>query len=283
MFSRCRHVGRRYRRDAERAGPQAALRDARRPAADVSRPHVDIRDHGAVADGKTLNTKAIAQAIAACAEAGGGRVLVPAGTWLTGAIHLKSNIDLHLNQGAVLRFSTNPKDYLPVVRVRWAGVECYNYSPLIYARDCTNIAVTGQGKVDGQGKPWWPWVTKENNVNPKYLESGAGNGATNVPVEKRIFGTPEHGLRPQILVPFACKNVLIEGISLNGGPFWTIDCTFCENVVIRNISVDNHDQGPNNDGININSSKNVLVEHCTLDTFDDCIILKSGMNEDGRR
>ena len=243
---------------------------------------VDIRDHGAVGDGTTLNTASIARAIAACAEAGGGHVLIPRGTWLTGAIHLKSNIDLHLEAEAVLRFSTNPDDYLPVVFTRWAGVECYNYSPLIYARDCTNIAVTGAGQLDGQGEPWWPWVKKENASHSRSWSPLMEMGRVNTPLDQRVFGTPERGLRPQFLSPIGCKNVLIEGISLNGGPFWTIDCIYCENVLIRQITIDKQ-HGPNNDGIDIDSSKNVVIEHSTFNTADDCIVLKSGINEDGRR
>jgi len=238
---------------------------------------VDIRDYGAVSDGKTLNTQAIAKAIESCAKSGGGRVLVPAGIWLTGAVHLKSNIELYLDRDAVLRFSTNPKDYLPVVFTRWAGFECYNYSPLIYARDCENIAVTGQGNLDGQGKPWWDWFKEQKRMSVELLEMGR----TNVPVEERVFGSPDKPLRPQFLSPINCRNVLIEGITLNGGPFWTIQCIYCENVIIRGVGISN--DGPNNDGINIDSCRNVLVEHCTLDTGDDCVALKSGINEDGRR
>jgi len=238
---------------------------------------VDICDHGAVGDGRTLCTRAIARAIAACAEAGGGRVLVPAGVWLTGAIHLKSRIDLHLDQDAVLRFSTNPDDYLPVVFTRWAGFECYNYSPLIYARDCQDIAITGQGKLDGQGKPWWAWVERQNEMAETLIDYGRRG----VPVGQRVFGSPERPLRPQFISPVGCRNVLIEGISLNGGPFWTIQCVYCENVMVRGVSVCN--RGPNNDGINADSCRNVLVEYCTLDTGDDCVCLKSGINEDGWR
>lgn len=119
---------------------------------------IDIRSYGAVGDGTTVNTGAFARAIEACAELGGGRVVVPAGVWLTGPIHLKSHINLHLQAGAVVRFSTRPEDYLPLVLNRWAGIECYNYSSLVYAIDCTDVAITGQGQLDGQGETWWPWV-----------------------------------------------------------------------------------------------------------------------------
>ncbi len=242
---------------------------------------VNIRDHGAVGDGKTLCTTAIARAIESCAKAGGGRVLVPAGTWLTGAIHLRSNIELHLEKDAVLLFSTDPKDYLPVVFTRWAGFECYNYSPLIYARDCKNIAVTGAGKLAGQGQPWWDWVKRQDEMAAILLDYGRRG----VPVAQRIFGSPDKPLRPQFISPINCRNVLIEGVSLDAGPFWTIQCVYCENVIVRGVTVENAGppRGPNNDGINLDSCRNALVEYCTLDTGDDCICLKSGLNEDGWR
>jgi len=242
---------------------------------------VNIRDHGAVSGGKTLCTAAIKQAIEACSKAGGGRVLVPAGTWLTGAVHLKSNIELHLEKDAVLLFSTDPKDYLPVVFTRWAGFECYNYSPLVYARDCENIAITGQGTLAGQGKPWWGWLERQNDMAALLLDYGRRG----VPVADRVFGTPDKPLRPQFISPINCRNVLIEGISLDAGPFWTIQCIYCENVIVRGVTVQNAGppKGPNNDGINLDSCRNALVEYCTLDTGDDCICLKSGLNEDGWR
>jgi len=154
---------------------------------------VDIRDHGAVGDGKTLNTTAIAKAIAAGAASGGGRVLVPEGVWLSGAIHLRSNIDLHLEKGAVLRFSTDPQDYLPVVFTRWAGFECYNYSPLIYARGCRNIAVTGAGRLDGQAAPWGGWLARQNEMARMLIDLGRRG----VPVSQRVFGSPDKPLRPR--------------------------------------------------------------------------------------
>lgn len=249
------------------------------PMPQLTRPEfparvIDIRDHGAVADGVTKNTAAIAAAIQTCADAGGGRVLVPAGQWLTGPIHLRSKIELHLAEGAELVFSDQFADYLPVVLVRVGGVELYNYSPFIYARDCTNVAITGPGKLNGNSKAWWPWGKKETKA---FFEMAARG----VPVEKRVFGTPEAAIRPNFVVCFNCRNVLMEGFTIGGGPNWTIHPVYCENVIIRRVHV--LTDGPNNDGIDPDSCRNVLVEHCVFDTGDDCLVLKSGYNEDGWR
>ena len=249
------------------------------PMPQLARPQfparvVDIRDHGAVAGGVTKNTAAFAAAIQACADAGGGRVLVPAGKWLTGPVHLRSKIELHLAEGAELIFSDRFEDYLPVVLVRVGGVELYNYSPFLYARDCTDVAITGPGKLNGNSRAWWDWKTKETKA---FFELAARG----VPVKERVFGTPEAAIRPNFVVCFNCRNVLLEGFTIGGGPNWTIHPVYCENVIIRRVHV--LTEGPNNDGIDPDSCRNVLVEHCVFDTGDDCLVLKSGYNEDGWR
>ncbi len=208
---------------------------------------VSILKHGAAGDGKTLNTKAFIDAIAACAAAGGGRVLVPAGKWLTGPIHLKSNINLHIAEGAEVLFSTNFDHYLPKVLVKRGIVDSYGLSPLIYARDCTNIAITGSGKLNGQGKPWWH---------------------------------RQYPNRPCLVAPINCRNVLMESFTITSGPGWTIHPIYCENVIVRKVKV--LTEGPNGDGINPESCKNVLIEHCYMSTGDACIAIKSGKDEDGR-
>ena len=235
---------------------------------------VNIRDHGAVADGKTMNTKAFATAVATCAKAGGGTVLVPAGTWLTGPIHLKSNIRLHLDDKAEILFSQRFEDYLPVVLIQRGGVRCYNYSPLIYAIDCTNVAVTGGGTLNGQGKRWWPWKNKQPGMTHLFEAP-----AKAIPVEKRLYGTVEAGVRPPFIQTYRCKNVLFEGFTIKDGPSWTIHPVYCENVVCRKLRILTHGV-PNGDGIDPDSCKNMLIEHCYLKTGDDCIILKAGRNED---
>jgi polygalacturonase len=240
---------------------------------------VDIRDHGAVGDDKTDCTAAIERAIAACAKAGGGRVLFPAGKWFTGPIQLRSNIELHLHESAIVRFSSDAARYLPPVLVRWGGMDCHNYCPLIYARDCQNIAITGRGILLGQGKPWWGWEKLQHRSRLKQYEMVTRN----VPVDERIFGTDEYPLRPQFIQPINCTNVLLEDFTIaEAGPFWTIHLAYCRNVIVRRLHINACD-GPNTDGIDIDSSRNVIVEDCEIATGDDCISLKSGMNEEGWR
>jgi polygalacturonase len=238
---------------------------------------VDIRDHGAVADGKTLATRAIAAAIAACADAGGGRVLIPPGEYLTGPIHLKSNIELHFAKGTTVRFSDDPDQYLPPVFVRWGGQECFNFSPFIYANGCDNIAVTGGGVLLGQGKSWWGWEKREQQVRKK-LHQMVLRG---VPATERKFGCEEMPLRPQFILPINCTNVRLEDFTIGeGGPQWTVHVASCRDVVIRRLRII-APEGPSNDGIVVDSSSNVLIEDCDLHTAEDCIALKSGFNEEG--
>jgi polygalacturonase len=235
---------------------------------------VSVADFGAVEGGTTKNTEAFKKAIEALSKKGGGRVVVPKGKWLTGPIHLKSHIDLHVSEGAEIIFSDKFEDYLPPVLVRVGGIEIYNYSTLIYARDCENIAVTGPGKLNGNAKAWWEWAHKEDKTFFKM-------GAEGVPVEKRVFGKPEHAIRPNFISFVNCKNVLMEGFTIGSGPNWTINPIYCENIIIRRLTIDTH--GPNNDGIDPDSCKNLLVEHCYFNTGDDCMVIKSGYNQDGWR
>lgn len=233
-----------------------------------------ITDYGAKAGGRESCTSAFATAIARCVEGGGGRVVVPAGVYLTGPIHLASHVELHLEAGAEVVFSDRFEDYLPVVQVRVGGIDVMNYSPLVYAKDCTDIAITGKGKLNGNAARWWQWKGKETTAHFQM-------GASNVPLAERVFGTPEAAMRPNFLVLLNCRNLLLEDFTIGSGPNWTIHPTYCENVIIRRVTVDTH--GPNNDGIDPDSCRNVLIEHCTFKTGDDCVVLKSGYNEDGWR
>lgn len=248
----------------------------------------DITRFGARPDGTTEATAAIRAAVAACAAAGGGRVLVPAGRFLTGPIHLSSRINLHLDEQATLAFSRDPRAYLPVVLTRFEGMELLNYSPLIYARDARDIAVTGRGTLDGQADRanWWPWKgTGEWGVAgvPTQLPARARLGemvARGVPVADRVFGDGAY-LRPSFIQPYRCQNVLIDGVTIINSPMWEVHPVLSSNVTVRDVRIRTH--GPNNDGCNPESSTDVLIERCTFDTGDDCIALKSGRNEDGRR
>ncbi|WP_427890658.1 glycosyl hydrolase family 28 protein [Kribbella sp. GL6] len=234
-------------------------------------------------------TAGIAAAIVACHRAGGGHVVVPAGTWQTGAIELLSRVDLHLEEGATLRFSTDPAAYLPVVRTRWQGVEVYNYSPLIRAEGQTDIAITGKGVLDGAGdnEHWWyligsgqyGWHTGLPNQRADWAELERMNNEQ-VPVEQRVFGAG-HYLRPSFVQPFRCTNVLIEGVTIKDSPMWTIHPLECRNVTVQGVTVDN--LGPNGDGCDPESCTDVLIRDCTFRTHDDCIAIKSGRDADGRR
>ena len=237
-----------------------------------------ITDYGALGDGTTDCTVAFINAVSACSQAGGGRVVVPGGVFLTGPIHLKSNVNLYVSKNAVIKFSQNYSDYLPVVYTRFEGTECYNYSPLIYAFEQQNIAITGQGTLDGQGdnSHWWPWKSI-SSVDANKLVQQAEDG---VPVENRIYGDG-HYLRPNMIQPYRCKNVLIDSVTIINSPMWHVHPVLCENVTISNVNIEGH--GPNNDGCDPESCKNVLIENCSFNTGDDCIAIKSGRNADGRR
>ena len=249
----------------------------------------NIMDFGAVADSVTLNTTAFKDAIQKCTANGGGKILVPSGKFLTGPIHLMDNVNLHLEAGSEILFSTNLEDY-PIVHTSYEGTELMNFSPLIYAYGKKNIAITGKGILNGQASNefWWPWCG-----SPTYgWEEGApkqhtsltrlkeGMSEKGIPVEKRVFGKGEY-LRPSFIEPFQCQNVLIEGIKIINAPFWVIHPIKSNSVTVAGVTVESH--GPNNDGCDPEYSKNVVIKNCTFNTGDDCIAIKSGRNEDGRR
>jgi len=238
-----------------------------------------ITDHGAMARAEADNTEAIRRAIAACHAAGGGRVVVPAGVFPTGAIHLKSKVNLHLEEGATLRFFPDPAKYLPVVFTRFEGTEHMGYSPLVYAFEQEDVAVTGRGTLDGGASPenWWKWKRGPDAASIKRL---LDMNERRTPVSDRVFGEG-HYLRPSFIQPYRCRNVLIEGVTIRNSPMWEIHPVLCTNVTVRGVNVVSH--GPNNDGCNPESSRDVLIEDSVFDTGDDCIAIKSGRNEDGRR
>ncbi|GAA1957609.1 glycoside hydrolase family 28 protein [Catenulispora subtropica] len=248
----------------------------------VKLPRIPRRDFpitrfGAVGDGVTDNSAAIAAAVQEVSSRGGGRVVIPAGTWATGPIHLKSRTELHVSAGATLLFSTDPHAYLPTVYSRWQGIELMNYSPLIYAYGEHDIAVTGSGVLDGQASVanWWAWK-KLGDADFPVFEATVNAG---LPVEQRD-GTKYH-FRPTFFEPYDCERVLIEGVTLRNSPFWHLHPTLCRDVVVRGVTVDS--TGPNTDGCDPESCDGVVIEEVSFDVGDDCIALKSGRNTDGRR
>lgn len=234
-----------------------------------------------------LYTDLINKTIKKCHDNGGGRVIIPAGEWLTGPITLLSNVNLHLEEGATLLFTDDLSKY-PLVYTRWEGMDCYNYQPMIYAYEQENIAITGKGTVDGgahRGNWWkmcgapkygWEEGVISQKIGRPLLQEWNENG---VPVEQRKLGDG-YGMRVQLVNPVKCKNVLIEDVTLLRSPFWVMHPLFCENLTVRGVHVQN--DGPNGDGCDPESCKNVLIEKCYFDTGDDCIAIKSGRNRDGR-
>ena len=244
----------------------------------------EISKYGAIGDGGFDNSAAFQKAIAVCSEAGGGTVLVPKGDFLTGAIHLKSNVRLHLSEGATIRFLRDPNKY-PIVLTRFEGVEVMNFSPFIYAFEQENIAITGTGTLDGNAdeEHWWSWKGRKSGSGPTQNDDRNRLFAMSeqrVPVKDRIFG-PGHYLRPNFVQPYRCKNVLIEGITLLHSPMWQLHPALCTNVTVRGVTMNS--AGPNNDGCDPESCADVLMDNCFFNTGDDCIAIKSGRNEDGRR
>lgn len=248
-----------------------------------------ITSYGAVGDGITDCTEAFKMAITECSKNGGGKVIVPEGTFHTGPIHLLNNVNLNVTENAVIEFSIDPNKYLPVVFTRWEGVECMNYSSLIYAYEQENIAITGSGVLDGQGANdnWWSWKgNKEDGWKVGMPNQKTGRNLlfdlaeNNVPPEERVFGDGYY-LRPNFVQPYKCKNVLIDGVTFKNSPMWFLNPVLCENVTVSNLIIEG--LGPNNDGCNPESSKNIHIKNCYFDTGDDCIAIKSGRNNDGRR
>lgn len=243
-------------------------------------PRFTITDFGAVSGDKAKNSKAIADAIDKASAAKGGTVIIPKGEWITGKVHLKSNVNLHLEEGAVLLFSSDPADYLPAVHTTWEGMECYNYSPLVYALNCKNVGITGKGELKASMETWEKWFSRPaGHMNSlKYLYNLA---AKDVPVEQRQMVNDTAHLRPQFIQFNRCQNVLLEGVSIKNSPFWTIHPYLSKDVVIRKVNVYAH--GHNNDGVDPEMSENVLIEDCVFDQGDDAIAIKSGRDQDAWR
>ena len=244
----------------------------------------DITKYGA----KTTNTaaknqKAIQKAIDKCSKKGGGRVVIPAGQkFLTAAIQLKSGVNLEVQEGAVLEFAFEPELY-PIVPTRWEGLDCWNLSPLIYAYQARDIAITGKGIIDGGGSndTWWPWCgSKKFGMKEGGIAQNMGARARllkqaedGVDMDQRRFG-PTDGLRPQMINFNQCEGILIEGVTLLRSPFWVIHPLLSKDITVRGVHINN--DGPNGDGCDPESCDRVLIENCFFNTGDDCIAIKSG-------
>jgi len=234
-----------------------------------------ITAYGAVGDGKSLNTQAFAAAIRDCVAQGGGTVEVPAGKWVTGAIRLESDINLRLDKDAVVIFSKNPKDYLPTAFSRYEGVEYNGFSPFIYATHAKNVAITGPGKLDGQGKLWWP----KNDMDATYALYDMGTKG--VPAAERVFDKESLMLRPSFIQFENSESILLEDFTVLNSPMWTVHPLYSSDILMRNIHVDT--LGLNTDGIAIDSSRNVVIENSTVRSGDDAIVIKAGRDLDGQR
>ena len=248
-----------------------------------------ITDFGAVGDGKADCTDAIADAIAAARASGGGRIVVPPGNYLTGPVHLEDRTNLHVQKDATLSFIPEPQRYLPEVFTRWEGLEFMGYSPLIYAFGKTDVAITGEGTLNGGADKtnWWPWKGKWKGkfeeaefTQQEARDQLVADAEAGVPPEDRHYSDGAF-LRPPFIQTYNCRNVLVEGVTITQSPFWLINPVLCTSVTVRGVTCNSF--GPNNDGCNPESSKDVLIENCVFDTGDDCIAIKSGRNADGRR
>lgn len=236
------------------------------------------------------NQKSINKLIALVSKKGGGTIVIPKGTWRTGAIEMKSFVELNLEEGAVLQFAFEPKLY-PLVRTAWEGLACWNYSPCIYAYKVSDIAITGKGTIDGGGNndTWWQWngnpyfgykegVTKEHQKmgSRARLQKMAENG---VPFDERKFGMGQ-GLRPQLVNFVRSERILIKDVKMINSPFWVMHPLLCKDITVDGVTVWN--EGPNGDGCDPEACENVLIQNCIFHTGDDCIAIKSGRNNDGR-
>lgn len=294
--------------DAERAAEQEAaawamvpsILEKIRPPSFPDRDCV-VTDYGARADSSDVDDRpGILAAMTECAEKGGGRVVLPAGDYLSnGPIHFENDINLHLEEGAVLRFGTNPEWYTPLVLTRWEGVFAYNYSPLLYAYGRENIAVSGRGVIDGQTEGTWSLWKRDNDGKNQETEGNKPRlrrlGAEGVPVEQRIFGNgildldgdgvnegdgQQYYLRPSLLQFMRSRNVLVEGVTFRSSPFWTTHFVECENVTVRGTTI--LSGTTNDDGIDPDGSQYVLIEDNDIHTYDDAIAIKAGRDRDGR-
>jgi len=251
----------------------------------------NLQELGADISGKKKCTDLINRTIEKASAEGGGVIYFPAGKYLTGAITMKSNITLNIESGALLLFSDDFSDYLPFITVRWEGVVMKSFRPLINAQNAENLTITGRGTIDGQGKTWWD---EQSRIMRELMK---GENAVSTDLQKRwdaenkdieVSDYYKRSLarrffRPPLIQFYECKNIKIEGITIQNSPFWTVNPEFCDNLNIHGITIKNPDNGPNTDGINPSSCSNVRISDCFISVGDDCITIKSGRDADGRK
>lgn len=262
----------------------------------IEKPVIPARDYdaaqfGICPDSDAIQTERLQQAIDHVSEQGGGRLVLPAGRYRTGALQLKSGVDLHLkSRETVLAFvNENPELHYPVVFSHWEATPCYNFSSLIYACDAHDIALTGEGTLDGgaDATHWWNWHHQVENAwssdkKDLQLEDRKALRQMNmdgVPVEERVFG-PGHYLRPNFVQTIRCERVLLQGFTLHNSPMWQLNPVMCKSLTVDHVTMSSH--GANNDGCDPESCSGVHIVNCRFDTGDDCISLKSGRDRDGR-
>lgn len=244
----------------------------------------NVTQYGAKNDASETATEAIKKAIKAASDSGGGTVYFPAGQYLTGPIHLKSNVTLFFDAGSYVKFSDDFDDYMPFVQSRYEGIMVKSFSPLIYAYEVENVAIIGRGTLDGQGLKWWHQTERLQGKDAKRVKWQDLHDEQNKDVIKA--DSPhmiKRGfLRPPFIQPMYSKNIRIEGVTIINSPFWTINPEFCENITITGVTI-NNPPSPNTDGINPSSCRYVHISDCHISVGDDCITIKSGKDEDGRK
>ncbi|HPR31888.1 MAG TPA: glycoside hydrolase family 28 protein [Prolixibacteraceae bacterium] len=246
--------------------------------------YVNIVEHGADPTGRINVSHLANQLIDSLNRHNGGTLFFPAGTYLSGPIFLKSNITLLTESGTEIHFSDNFDDYLPMVTSRWEGVRVKTFASPLYAIGAENIAIKGEGHFEGHGKKWWDFwykVSREGVDSTKWQEIFKKENSALLQKNKYIPNM-HHFLRPPMVMFYQCKDITIEGVSFSNPAFWTIVPTFSENITIHNITIENPGESPNTDGIDPSSCRNVRISDCHISVGDDCIVLKSGRDEDGR-
>ena len=239
-----------------------------------------ITKYGAKPGNVEATTQAFRKAMAACNKAGGGSVVVPEGSWITGPIHFQSNCRLYLSDGATLVFEDDPQLYLPAVKTSWEGTECMNYSPLIYAYECENVGISGNGTIAPEMEFWRTWFERPE-AHIQATRQLYAMCSTGIPIEHRRMEEGKANMRPHLIQFNRCTNVQLDGFSIRESPFWTIHLYMCKDVWAHDLNVYAH--GHNNDGIDVEMTQHAVIENCVFDQGDDAVVIKAGRNQDAWR